>query len=63
METLEKKAKVPRCSVPAIYCHLSRCWPVLPGKGVEMAFYQFPSVTAMFIALSAGLLHGQGQHQ
>ena len=32
----------------------------LQAKGVEMAFYQFPSVTAMFIALLVAFLMGKG---
>ena len=33
---------------------------VLQGQGVEMAFYQFPSVTAMFIAVVVAFCMGKG---
>ena len=32
---------------------------ILQAQGVEMAFYQFPSVTAMFIALLAAFEIGR----
>lgn len=33
---------------------------ILQGQGVEMAFYQFPSVTAMFIAVLVAFMMGKG---
>ncbi|MEG2176368.1 MAG: Na+/H+ antiporter NhaC family protein, partial [Oscillibacter sp.] len=32
---------------------------ILQAQGVEMAFYQFPSVTAMFIAVLAAFCMGK----
>ena len=32
-------------------------------QGTEMAFYQFPSVTAMFIAVVVAFCMGKGQHR
>ena len=32
-------------------------------KGADMAFYQFPSVTAMFLAVLTAFYHVQGQYQ
>ena len=52
METLEKKGKgsalLPFLLFIIIYLGAGLYYQ---AKGVEMAFYQFPSVTAMFIAV------------
>ena len=52
METLEKKGKgsalLPFLLFIVIYLGAGLYFQ---AQGVEMAFYQFPSVTAMFIAL------------
>ena len=56
METLEKKGKgsalLPFLLFIVIYLGAGLYFQ---AQGVEMAFYQFPSVTAMFIALLLAL--------
>lgn len=62
METLEKKGKGSALLPFLLFIgHLSRRMACTPGiMGVEMAFYQFPSVTAMFIALLLAFCQGKG---
>ena len=61
METLEKKGKgsalLPFLLFIVIYLGAGLYFQ---AQGVEMAFYQFPSVTAMFIALLLAFCQGKG---
>ena len=61
METLEKKGKgsalLPFLLFIIIYLGAGLYYQ---AKGVEMAFYQFPSVTAMFIAVLLAFCMGKG---
>ena len=61
METLEKKGKgsalLPFLLFIVIYLGAGLYFQ---SQGVEMAFYQFPSVTAMFIALLLAFCQGKG---
>ena len=60
METLEKKGKRFRiASVPAVHHYLRAPACIFRPRG-EMAFYQFPSVTAMFIAVLLAFCMGKG---
>ena len=56
----EKGKRFRIASVPAVHHHLPGRRFVYQAKGVEMAFYQFPSVTAMFIAVLLAFCMGKG---